>query len=219
MLIDLNLAGRTVLVVGGGSVGERKAVKFTESCSKVLVVSEDFTEGLEEMGRGGLTTLIRADIVNESLLVGRLISNSSLVVAATDDHELNESIIKEARKQGTPACAVDNPSISDFTMPATATVGDIRIAVSTGGKSPAMAKVLLGRMSGALKEDDCLMVRIMGCARRLVKDRIHDGTSRRAVLYRIMGDDEIKRLLRSGTFEEARARAERIVESSQSHEA
>lgn len=146
MLIDLKLAGKTVLIFGGGNTGEKKAKKFSQANSTVVVVSKNFTNDLKRLGQQEKLKLVEAEVEVNSPSTTSLISKSDLIIAATDNPKLNEDITKEARKRGILVCAVDRPSISDFHLPAIAHVGEIRIAVSTGGKSPAMARILRKRV-------------------------------------------------------------------------
>ncbi|KYH42443.1 MAG: Siroheme synthase [Candidatus Bathyarchaeota archaeon B63] len=212
MLIDLRVEGRRVLILGGGSVGERKARKFLQENSQVIVVSRSFTEELESLGRRGRVKLIRSGIEPDSPLIGSLISESFVVVAATDDRRLNEEIAAKAKEQGALLSVVDEPSLSDFYMPATTRLGEIRVAICTGGRSPAVSRILRERIERLITREDILQVELQDYARRLVKSRVPDREARRRIIYRIIHDPEIKHLLREGNFEEAKSLAKRIIE-------
>ncbi len=214
-LLDLNVIGRAVLILGGGSVAERKALKFVEAASKVTVLSKSFTKRLREVGEEGRVNLIEIDAVASFDLIRRLVSSSDIVVAATGDHRLNKLIVDEAKRTGALTNAADDPEISDFTMPALKTKGTISLAVSTGGKSPAMAKILLERLERSIREEDVLMVRLMESIRHALKGRLENATIRRVVLYRVIRDRETRRMLKKGKPEEARMRVERIIDSFQ----
>lgn len=213
MLIDLKLAGKAVLIVGGGKVGERKAGKFLEANSKVTVVSKGFTDGLKQLGQRGKVKLIEVDISAEFLsFIGSLISDSDVVVAATNNQKLNEEIAIEARNRKILVCVVDEPSISDFYLPATARFGKIRIAISTGGRSPAMARILRKKLEEVITSEEVLQVELQHYARKLAKVRMVDKKTRRSFLYQIIHNSDIKRLLEEGNFEEAKDLAEQIIE-------
>lgn len=213
MLIDLKLAGKAVLIVGGGNVGERKARKFLEIKSKVTVVSKGFTDGLKQLGQRGKVKLIEVDISAESSsFIGPLISNSDVVIAATNDQKLNEKIAIEARKRKIIVCVVDKPSISDFYLPATTRFGKIRIAISTGGRSPAMARILRKKLEEAITSEEILQVELQHYARKLAKAHILDKKTRRSFLYQIIQNSDIRHLLKEGNFEEAKTLAKQILE-------
>jgi precorrin-2 dehydrogenase/sirohydrochlorin ferrochelatase len=213
LLIDLKLAGKAVLIVGGGNVGERKARKFLETNSKVTVASKGFTEGLKQLGQRGKVKLIETDIsAGSSSFIGSLISNFDVVVAATNDQKLNEQIAIEARRRKILVCVVDKPSISDFYLPASTRFGKIRIAISTGGRSPAMARILRKRLEKVITREDVLQVELQHYARKLAKAHMLDKKTRRSLLYQIIHDSEIKRLLEEGNFEGAKDLAKQILE-------
>lgn len=216
MLIDLKVAGKNILIIGGGEVGERKARKFLEAGSRITVISKDFTSGLKRLGGGGKVKLMRMDLNRSLPLISRLISRSDVVISATDDSKLNKAVVNEARKNSVLVCAVDNPSISDFHLPAIAKVGDIRIAISTEGKSPAMAKVLRKRVRKSISREDVLQVKLQDYARKFIAPRIPEARVRRNFLYKIIRDEEIKRLLQEGKFGEAKKLTKRIFERYQS---
>jgi len=213
LLIDLKLAGKIVLIVGGGKLGERKARKFLQANSKVIVVSKDFTEDLKQLGQQGKVKLIEVDIRTESSSsIGSLISNSDAVIAATNDRKLNERIAIEARKRKIFLCIVDNPSLSNFYLPAITCFGEIRIAISTGGRSPAMARILRKKLEEAITSEEALQVELQHYARKLVKARLLDKEIRQKFLYQIIQNSNIKHLLKEGNLEEAKALAKRILE-------
>lgn len=212
MLIDFMLTGKTVLIFGGGKTGEKKAKKFLQANSTVIVVSKDFTDALKRLNQQGKLKLIEAKLEFDSPSIASLISNSDLVIAATNDPMLNENFVNEARKRGILVCAVDMPSINDFNIPAIAHIGEIRIAISTGGKSPAMARILRKRVEEIITKEDVLQVELQHYARNLVKSYISDEKARRDVLYEIIQNSSIKQLLKEGNLKEAEALAKQIVE-------
>lgn len=212
MLIDFKLTGKTVLIFGGGKTGEKKAKKFSQANSTVIVVSKDFTDGLKRLSQQGKLKLVEAKLEIDSPSTASLISKSDLVIAATNDLTLNENFVNEARKRGILVCAVDMPSINDFNIPAIAHIGEIRIAISTGGKSPAMARILRKRVEEIITKEDVLQVELQHYARNLVKSHIPDEKARRDVLYKIIQNSSIKQLLKEGNLKEAEALAKQIVE-------
>lgn len=211
MLIDFKLTGKTVLIFGGGKTGEKKAKKFSQANSTVIVVSKDFTDGLKRLSQQGKLKLVEAKLEIDSPSITSLISKSDLVIAATNDPTLNENFVNEARKRGILVCAVDMPSINDFNIPAIAHIGEIRIAISTGGKSPAMARILRKRVEEIITKEDVLQVELQHYARNLVKSHIPDEKARRDVLYKIIQNSSIKQLLKEDNLKEAEALAKQIV--------
>jgi precorrin-2 dehydrogenase/sirohydrochlorin ferrochelatase len=130
----LDLREKACLVIGGGQVGERK-VKTLQSCrAKVCLISRELTPYLqEEVATERITWL--GQTYESKFLEGMF-----LVIGATDQAELNETIGREARERGLLCNIVDDPPHCNFILPSLITRGDLTIAISTAGKSPALAK-------------------------------------------------------------------------------
>jgi precorrin-2 dehydrogenase / sirohydrochlorin ferrochelatase len=132
--ISLDLENAPCLVVGGGRVGERK-IKTLLSCGAlVFLISLDLTSGLKEMVEQG-----RVVWLGPTYETGYL-EKKRLVIGATDDQALNQRLSREARERGILCNIVDNPPLCDFILPSLLRRGNLSISVSTGGKSPALAK-------------------------------------------------------------------------------
>jgi precorrin-2 dehydrogenase/sirohydrochlorin ferrochelatase len=213
VLIDLKLDGKTVLIVGGGKVGERKAENSLEERAKVVIASRDFTPRLKKMGETGRVKLVELDVEKNLPKLRRVMAQSSVVFAACDDRCLNEAVVGEAKKLGVLVCAVDNPSVSDFITPAVARVGDFRIAVSTRGKSPAMARILRKRVEETITPEDLLQVKLQNHVRTRLKGMSLGEDSKRRLLYRIIRDKTVKQLLRRRRLGEAKKRAEEVIKT------
>jgi precorrin-2 dehydrogenase/sirohydrochlorin ferrochelatase len=132
ILVDLR--GKKVLVVGGGNVAQRKIETLLEYGASVYVVSRDLTEALRRTADAGGINVMGYEF-GESHLDGVF-----MVIAATDDSELNQRVSRFARDKGVLVNAVDQPLDCTFIVPAILRRGDLLIAVSTSGKSPALAR-------------------------------------------------------------------------------
>ncbi len=210
LLIDILLKGRKALVVGGGDVGERKALQLLDAGAEVTVASREFTEKLLDLSRGGELRLERVD-VSEGFIAGLKKMKPKVVIVALNDRLLNRQVADEARSTGALVSVVDDPSASDFAMPAVAKVGDIRIGVSTGGSSPAMASVIRRRVEKMITERDVLRVELQKYARSLAKRYIASPEERRRVLHAILDDGEVNGFLEGGKMDEARDLVKSIV--------
>jgi siroheme synthase-like protein len=211
MLIDISLRGKTVLIIGGGIVGERKTAKFLAAGAKVVVASKDFTERFKQLSSDNKLQLrhVDLDVVRKS--IGNLVSKADFVIAATNNRELNKRIAKEAKKNRSHVNVVDNPHLGDFTMPVISKVGEFHIAISTGGKSPAMSNLVRRRVEGIIREEDIMMVRLQSYARELAKAHIQNQQARKKILYTIIEDTRIRRLLKNGNYQEAKNLAKQII--------
>ena len=137
MIVDLRLNSKRILVVGGGrEAAKRVASMMQEDCS-ITVVSPVISEAISDMARSGRITLVheRAD----TFILER--TQPDMVVAATDDHSLNRTLMAEAHRLRVLCYSSSDPQYSDYANLAQAEFGGmVRVAVSTGGRSPAMAK-------------------------------------------------------------------------------
>jgi len=212
MLVDLNFNGKYVVVVGGGSESYRKTLSFVEAGSKILVVSKNFSRGIKKLHTMGKLELLKAEVKDGEAFVKSLKPKPDLLVAVTNDHKLNAQLIKHAKSAGCMVYAVDNPAVSDFILPALAKVGEVRIAISTAGKSPAMARVLRQRIEKLVTQEDLLQIKLQTYARAVLKKRILDQKVRKQILYKMLKSNEIKRFLKEGKFDEAQEMAMKILE-------
>lgn len=212
MIIDLNMKDKTAVVMGGGAVGERKARRLLEEGALVKVVSQSFTEGLKRLGKEGRLQLIPAHLDTEAApSIGRLVSGARVVVAAVNDRGVNRSIAGALRGEGVLLNVVDDPELSDFALPALAKLGDIKVAVSTGGSSPAMARVLRKRIEEEIGREDILQVKLQAYARSLAKKLIPQSRSRKRFLYTVMEDGRVRLLVREGRLTQARERVREMA--------
>lgn len=135
---------RTCLVVGGGAVAGRKVSLLRKAGANVLVVSPLLCDELEQ--------LKSTDKIRHQQRVYRSddLDNCVLVIAATDQADLNERISLEAGSRKIPVNVVDNPALCSFIMPSIIDRSPVQIAVSTGGASPVLARLIRTRLEGLI---------------------------------------------------------------------
>jgi precorrin-2 dehydrogenase/sirohydrochlorin ferrochelatase len=158
--IFLDVTGRRCVVVGGGEVAARKAASLLEAGAQVVVVSPSLLEALSALARAG-----RIMHVNRPYEAGD-IAGAALVYAATDDAELHRRIHDEARARGIPLNVVDVPPLCTFITPAVMARGSLKIAVSTEGASPAMAKRIVARLERLFGPEYGLTLEVLRAARQ-----------------------------------------------------
>ena len=134
--IYLDIEDRDVVIIGGGNVCARKAETMMKYGARVTIVSPEFTEEIEQWGREGCLALRRKHYDAGDL------ENANIVIASTDDQRVNEQIAADCRARRIPVNVVDVTPLCEFIVPAIVESGGIQIAVSTGGKSPALARTL-----------------------------------------------------------------------------
>lgn len=134
--IFLQLEGRRSLVVGAGSVAEQKIRGLIESGAKVQVVAPQATDSVSEWAAAGVIEW-QARTFEVSDLDGVL-----LVIVATSSSEINANVFRAAQQRGVLCNVVDDPPHCDFYYPSVVRRGDLQIAISTAGHSPALAQRL-----------------------------------------------------------------------------
>lgn len=172
----------TVLVFGGGSVGARKARRFSRE-ARVVVVSHKFPA--EEYGEAHL---VRAAPNPDSVSVWFERAAPALAVAATDDPAVNDAVEREARVRGALLNRTDRSGGRDaksVVVPATVRDGGVSVAISTGARSPALARELRRRIEAEI-DGAGELASITAEIREELKDREVDPTVRRQVLRDIV---------------------------------
>lgn len=133
------------LIVGGGEVGLEKLTFLLKSSpnARVTLVGKEILPGIKELAKNHqYVTLIERPYFDEDL------TEMQMVIIATENNELNRSIRDEAKSRGLLVNVADTPNLCDFYLGSIVTKGDLKVAISTNGKSPTIAK----RLKEALNE-------------------------------------------------------------------
>jgi precorrin-2 dehydrogenase/sirohydrochlorin ferrochelatase len=193
----LKIRGRRCVVVGGGQVALRKVRALLEHGASIEVISPDPCPELIELeGRGEIKLLRRQYQPGD--LKGALIA-----IAATDNSDLNQQVIKEAHGKATLVNAADDLENSDFIVPSYLRRGGMTIAVSTVGRSPALARKIRTRLEKEFGDEYASLVRLVGEVRaevRRQKVKVSGEDWQEALDLDLILD-----LLRRGEVEKARA--------------
>jgi precorrin-2 dehydrogenase / sirohydrochlorin ferrochelatase len=192
--IFLDLRGRWCAVVGGGRVAERKVRGLLRAGSSVQVISPEVTPRLALLAakkKIGLTPRAyrRGDLKNHSAQraqSGRDLG-PMLVFAATDDPETQRAVRKDAEALGACLNMADDIERSNFIVPASFTQGDLRVAISTSGASPALARLLRQELQRRLGYKYRAYLRFLRQARRQVRENFPNQTERTSVLRQLAG--------------------------------
>lgn len=134
--IFLQMTGRRCLVIGGGAVAERKIAGLLEAGATVSVISPDITGSVARWSKQNSINFIARRYRPGDL------AGYELVFVATDDAEVNAAVFDEGRKMGVWVNAADDPAHCDFILPSVLRRGDLTVAVSSGGNSPALARTI-----------------------------------------------------------------------------
>jgi len=196
----LDMTARMTVIFGGGAVGERKARLFSQY-GPVRVVSRDFSPGIQELAKDPQrrVELVSCDLSAE---VGKYLNDAFLAVPATSDSKLNSAIAEQARAMNILVNNVDDPG--DVVVPSILQKGSIAIALTT--EVPALTKFLRLRLEKELTGSYPEMASLLARIRKENKQAIAAQKDRARIIWEILEDDEVWRLL-SVSYEKAYMRA------------
>lgn len=184
--VSLNVEGRPCVVVGGGAVAEQKVLGLLKAGARVTVISPRITRRLIELAAEGAVR-IRPRPYRPGDLEGAF-----LAVAATEDRAVNRTVWEEAEQRGALLNAVDDMPHCHFIAPAIYRQGDLTVAVSTAGKSPALAVRVRDRIGALIGYEYGTFLDLLGELRTAVAARVPDGAARTALWYRLVDSDAIE---------------------------
>jgi precorrin-2 dehydrogenase/sirohydrochlorin ferrochelatase len=198
--IYLDIEDRPVLIIGGGNVCARKAETMMRYGARVTVLSPEVTDEIAAWaGEGKL--VIRMKRYEEADLDG-----AAIVIASTDDACTNGRIARDARRRRIPVNVVDVTHLCEFIVPAIVEQGSVTVAVSTGGKSPALARTLKEDLQRFVGPEYAAVNDLLGTLRKSAKKVLPTDVDRKRFFDSILAAG-ILDLLREGR----RAEALRIV--------
>lgn len=163
--IFLDINGKKCVVVGGGQVALRKVRALLDHGGQVEVISPNLCPELSRMAEQGQVHALRRNYAEGDL------AGSVIAVAATDDGQANAAVHKEAKARGILINSVDDPQRSDFIAPSYLRRGDVTIAISTGGMSPALARKIRTELEKDLAKEYAPLARLVGEVRSQLKDK------------------------------------------------
>lgn len=162
----LDLRGRSCLVVGGGEIGERKALALLDAGAQVTLVSPVATADLARLAAGGRL------VHRQRPFRPADVRGMTVVIAATGRQTVDGAVAAAARRARALVNVVDRPAQCDLILPSVLRRGELQIAVSTGGQSPALAREVRRRLEPLFPEDYGEFVASVGRARRRARARV-----------------------------------------------
>jgi len=157
--IFLNLSGKRCVVVGGGRVALRKVEALLAHGARVEVISPVLMPELEHLAQGGHIGALRRRYQAGDL------KGVFLAIAATDERQTNLQVMKEARDATVLVNVANDAESSDFIVPSSMRRGDVTVAVSTGGRSPALARKIRTKLERELGDEYASLAILVGKAR------------------------------------------------------
>jgi precorrin-2 dehydrogenase/sirohydrochlorin ferrochelatase len=209
ILVDLE--GKKALIVGGGRVAERKAETLLEYGASIDLVSKELTYALELLVEGRRITYLGPEF-KEAFL-----DSVFIVVAATNDKQLNRKVSLSARRKGLLVNAVDQPQDCNFIVPSIVKRGDLLIAVSTSGKSPALSKKIRKDLENQFGEEYRAFLLLMGRLRDRILSRGLPQEENSRIFHQIV-DSPLLKALSEESREDVRAILQEILPDEESLE-
>ena len=194
----MELSKQSILLIGGGEVAERKLDLLLKANASVTIVSPEFTSYIEELFVNKNINPIK-DYYNIKHLTS---SSFAFVIAATNDESLNEQIAKDANDNKILVNVVDKPKICDFIFPSILERGPITVAVSTGGASPVLARMLRTKLETMIPGAYGRLAKIVSENRIPVRKKLVNSKSN-GIFWEQMLNGKFLELVLSGQDEEA----------------
>ncbi|MES9943561.1 MAG: siroheme synthase CysG [Candidatus Thiodiazotropha sp.] len=202
--IFLDLKNRPCLVVGGGAIAERKTALLLKSGADVTLVSPDLCHNLTTWRDMGRYTHLERRFQDEDL------TGHHLAIAATNDPRVNRRIAEIAGDLRIPVNVVDQPELCSFIVPSIIDRSPVVAAVSTGGASPVLARLIRSRLESLIPAGYGRLAKLCSRFRQRVKERFTDPTERRLFWDRVLEGGVAERVF-SGHDEEADQLMEKVL--------
>lgn len=180
--VFLDIKDKFCLVVGGGKVGTRKAIGLASANARVRVVSLDFSRDLVEARFDNIC-------LDKKFFDPQDLNGVCLVFAATDSRELNARIKDAARRAGILCNIADGKDKGDFILPSVVNRGNLQVAVSTGGASPALARRLRQDLQTLFGSEYETMLRLMANIRKKMLAQGHDPEGHKKIFTDLVDQD------------------------------
>jgi precorrin-2 dehydrogenase / sirohydrochlorin ferrochelatase len=208
LIVDLNIKGKHAVVIGGGTEGIRKVRGLLGQDCKITVISNRVNRFLIEQAALGKIKLVKAKLSDANILDNY--SDAFLVLAATNDRELNRKIIERGRLIKAFVYAADDPAVSDFSYASIVNIeGIVQVAISTSGKSPLMARKIRIKAERVLrriiKKADIENAKLQEFARQAARLHIRTVGERKEFLYSVIKNRQIQNLIKEDRMEDAKS--------------
>ena len=205
--VSLDINGKRCVVVGGGEVALRKVNVLLEHEAIVQVISPELCAELEDLYAAGRIMTAKRPYADGDL------AGAFVVISATDDVEANRKVAAGAEKLGVLINVVDTPNLSNFIVPSHLRRGDLTVAVSTGGKSPALAHRIKEELENIFGDDYATLLALVGRVRSELRQSGVTATGED--WQRALDINMLLTLIREGKIDEAK---QRLMESLERHD-
>lgn len=201
--IFLNLQDKKCLVVGGGKVAERKVQALARCGAQIHVISPQLTTGLQNMAKRGLINHHCGYYQTADL------SNTILVISATNDDTVNQAVADDCLERNILVNVADDPPRCNFFVPSVVHRHSLKLAVSTGGNSPRLAKMIRRSLEQEFGPAFAEFNDYLGTVRRQIQAQVADPVQRERILKNLV-DETTYTLVKQGELEQAKERVNHV---------
>ena len=195
--VALEVRGRRCVVVGGGPAAEARVHGLLAAEADVVVVAASVTAGLDRLAEAGEITIVRRPYAPGDL------RGTFLVMAAGDHRGVHAQVFVEAQARGVLMNAMDDVAHCDFAVPSVLRRGELTVAVSTGGRAPALSRRLKAALAEELGPEMGELVELLGRAREEARAAAAVDLPTAAARWEAALDHDLLGLVRAGRLEEA----------------
>ena len=204
--VFLKLENQPCLIIGGGEVALRKSRSLLKANAKVTVLAPEICRELDTLKNN------RKIVHLETVFSDQDLTGCKLVIAATDDRGFNKKVSQQAQQRHIPVNVVDDPDLCSFIMPSVVERLPVQIAISTGGNSPVLARLLRAKLETLIPSSYGRLAYLMGRFRDRAKNQIPDFHQRRHFWENIL-QGSVAELLFSGQEEAAQNKLESFFDN------
>jgi len=202
--VNLQINNRSCIVVGGGSVAERKVIALLTAGACVTVLSPEVTQKLTELIQTKKIIHVARDYAEGD------VAGFFIVICGTNNSGVNKLVAEEASKAGALVNVADAPQLGNFNVPSQIAHGDLLITISTGGKSPALARRLGAELAQRYGPEYGTYLDLVAEARTKMKKNMQSSQERES-FWRQTIDSEVINLLKEGKIKEAEAKINNAI--------
>jgi precorrin-2 dehydrogenase/sirohydrochlorin ferrochelatase len=202
--VYLELRERPCVVIGGGAIAERKALSLLEAGADVTIVSPTLTQKLQELSVSGKINHLQKEYDEKDL------SGEFLVIAATNSPEINTRVAQACKKRHVLVNVAVPPEESSFIVPSVVERGELLIAISTSGASPALSRKIRQELEEKYGPEYELYLAKLSAIRKRIMEEIPDAERRRQI-FQLIVDSDVFDLLKQDKTHEAEYRLAEIA--------
>ncbi len=191
--IFLEMSGRRAVIVGAGAVATQKAQALLAAGARLIVVSKEIDDVMTSLCQGTNAELIKSGYSKD------YIAEAALVIAATNNSQLNERIYKDCQQLEILCNIVDAPELCDFIVPAVVKRGDLQIAIGTEGHCPAYAGHLRKKLEETFTDTHGEFLAGLEKLRKRIIEDVPDPAKRKALLGELVDDKSFEYFTQNGS--------------------